>query len=89
MANRKDLKRAINSICSALFSEGVAASLYNGQADQADVEALLSSIIAVNSDYITRVSHPEPGIAPKVYFKTLRESFSKQVTEIVDQINNL
>ena len=89
MANKRDLKRTINYITSELFAETVAASLYNGKTTQEDVDGILSSIVMVNGDFISRVSHPEPGIAPKVYYKDLTQDFNKQVSEIIDQISNL
>ena len=88
MANKRDLKRTINYITSELFAETVAASLYNGT-QQADVDGILSSIVMVNEDFIKRVSHPEPGIKPGDYYKSLKADFSKQVCEIIDQISNL
>lgn len=89
MANKRDLKKAINYVCSDVFAECVAASLYNGNPDKSDVDALLSSIIAVDSDYISRVSHPEPGMKASAYYKAVIEEFNKQIAEITDQISNL
>lgn len=89
MANKRDLKRSIHYITSALFAECVAASLYNGNPKQEDVDGILSAIVMVNDDYINRISHLEPGVQPKVYYKNLISNFNKQVDEIVDQISNL
>ncbi len=89
MANKRDLKRTIHYICGELFAECVAASLYNGSPAQEDVDGILSSIVMVHSDYINRISHPEPGIKPKVFFKRMAGDFNKHVSEIIDQINNL
>ena len=89
MANKKDLKRSISAICSELFAEGVATSLYGDKDNRTDVEALLSSILVIHSDFIRRVSHPEPGMKQKVYFKALKEDFNKQTSEIIEQICNL
>ena len=89
MTNRKDLKRAINYICSDLFAECVAASLYSGKPDQENVDALLSSILRIHSHYIRRISHVEPGMPAKKYFQDLTDGFNKQVGEIIDQIGNL
>ncbi len=89
MANKRDLKRTINYITSELFAECVAASLYNGKPEQQDVDGILSAIVMTNTDFIKRISHPEPGITPKVYFKDLITKFNKQASEIVDQIANL
>ncbi|MBQ3631247.1 MAG: hypothetical protein II949_08410 [Prevotella sp.] len=89
MANKRTLKQAINLISEELFVECVAASLYGNEKHPENTEALLSSIIKMQADYISRVSHPEPGMKASQYFNNLRESFTKQVSEIVDQINNL
>ena len=89
MASKRDLKRTINYITSELFAETVAASLYNGKPSQEDVDGILSSIVMVNSDFIKRVSHPEPGIKPGAYYQNLIHDFNKQVSEIIDQISNI
>ena len=86
--NKRDLKRKINNICSDLFAECVATSL-SGNPDMENVNALLSSIIIIQHDYIRTVSHPEPGMLPKKYYNELEESFYKQVEEIVDHIGYL
>lgn len=89
MTNKRNLKKAINGICESLFAECVASSLYNGKPDDNAVDSILTSIINVNSDYIRRISHPEPGMAPKSYYKRLIADFDKSAAEIVDQICNL
>lgn len=88
MANKRSLKRNINYVCGELFSEVVAVS-YNANASQDDIKALLSSILVIHNDYVRRVSHMEPGLAPKTFYKSLVANFHKQVSEIVDQISNL
>lgn len=89
MANKRNLKRNINYVCSELFSEAVAASMYSSKATKEDVNALLASILVIHNDYVRRVSHQEPGLAPKIFYKDLVNSFNKQVSEIVDQVVNL
>ena len=87
MANKRTLKKAITFICEELFAEGVDISLY-GPRPKKDVEALLFSIVKMQNNYITRVSHPEPGMNAKAYYKDLREKFSAQVSEVLDQLNS-
>mgnify|MGYP000951000217 FL=1 len=89
MSNKRDLKRTINYICGDLFTEGIAASLYGEERDNDNTEAILTSILVMHSNYIRRVSHVEPGMPAKVYFNDLKDKFSKEVNEIVDQLNNL
>ena len=87
MANKRTLKRGINLICEKLFIECVAASLY-GTSHKDNANSLLASVIQMQSDFICRVSHVEPGMKPKIYFKKLREQFAAHVSEKADQINN-
>lgn len=89
MANKRELKRSINYICSDLFAETVAVSLYDKKASKENLEALLASILIIHDDFIRRVSYPEPGLAPKAYYKAIIEDFNKQVSEIIDHIQNL
>lgn len=89
MSNKRDLKRTINYICGDLFTEGIAASLYGENRDNDNTKAILTSILVMHSNYIRRVSHVQPGMPAKVYFKDLKDKFSKEVNEIVDQLNNL
>lgn len=89
MANKRNLKREINYICSEMFAECVAWSLYNADSNEENVDSLLKEIMAVHSDYIMRVSHPEPGMKARVYYNTLVNNFNKDANSIVDQICNL
>ena len=89
MSNKRDLKRIISSICGDLFTEGIAASLYGEYRNKENAEAILTSILIMHNNYIRRVSHVEPGMAAHAYFKDLKDKFSKEVNEIVDQLNNL
>ena len=87
--NKRELKRTINYVCSDLFAECIAASLYDGTTKHGDIEALLASILIMRNDFVCRISHPEPGLSPKTYYKALTADFNKQVSEIIDQISNI
>ena len=88
MANKRSLKRVIHLVCEELFAEGVAVSLYGTETQRESAKSLLYSIIKMEDEFIRRVSHPEPGMKAETYFKDLREKFSAQVSEIVDQLNS-
>ena len=79
MANKRTLKKNIDLICSSLFADVVAVSLYGTEAQQQQAEALLNTIAKMEVDYLGRVCNPEPGMKPKDNFKELREKFSSQV----------
>lgn len=89
MNNKRKLKKQINLICEELFIDFVAASLYGNTTEYTKAETILSSIVKLQQNYISRVSHPEPGMPASKYFNDLRENFNKEVLEIIDHINNL
>lgn len=89
MAKKRDLKQSINYICSDLLAEAVAASLYGAKSNEEEASNLLASIIITRNDFVKRISHPEPGMAQKAYFKRLVADFNQQVDELIDQIGNL
>ena len=89
MANKRTLKHAIKLICGELFAECVAASLYGSTNIEENYEALLFSIIKMQDNYISRISHPEPGMPAAKYFKNLKEKFNAEIDDIVNQINSL
>ena len=43
----------------------------------------------MHNDFVRRVSHPEPGLKPKAYYKALTNDLNKQIDEIIGQINNI
>lgn len=88
MANKRTLKKGIRLICEELFTECVAVSLYGPETSRENADALLFAIVKMQDHYISRISHPEPGISAKAYYKDLRSQFSAQVSEILDQINS-
>jgi len=89
MANKRTLKRAINSICGELLVETVAASLYGNAPHHGNADAVLFSILQLQANFISRISHVEPGVEPRLYFKDLREKFTSAADEIIGQINYL
>jgi len=89
MAKVRILKRKINNACTELFTECVIASQFGGKANRENVNAILTSIIETNNDYIKRVSHPEPGMTAKAYYKYLKTHFNKTMLELIDQLSNL
>lgn len=79
----------MNYICSELFAEGVAASLYSQSANRANTNALLASVINIQNDFVRRISHPEPGMKAKVFYNQLIKDFNNTVSEVIDQIAHL
>ena len=89
MANKRQLKQSIHQICGRLYAQGVTAAFLSGQPQRQDVDNVLSTIMRMHAYYISRVSHPEPGITAKEYYNNLTDDFMKQVAGILDLINDL
>ena len=89
MASKKGLKKTINNICTDIFAETVAASLYSGKPHNDNVDSLLKSILKIREDFVSRISHPEPGLSKKKYYDHLANDFTEQIMEIIDHIGNL
>ena len=89
MAKRKELKNVINNICTDLAAEVVAVSLYESKPAEENVLAVINTILKMRKNYISRISHVEPGIPAKKYFANRIENFNNDTLEVVDHINNL
>ena len=84
MSNKRELKKAIRNICADLFAECASATYYSAKEQKENGEVLLTSIVEMNENFICRVSHPEPGMPSKAYFKDLIAEFNKQASAIID-----
>ena len=89
MATKRQLKKGINFLCGELFAEIVAITHYQKPVRQDDVDNVMTGILRLQDDMISRISHPEPGMAPKAFYKKLRTDMVHGVDDIVAQINAL
>ena len=87
MMNKRSLKKAINAVSDQLFANAVAVSLYGNNRNAENDEALINSILTLREDFVSRISHPEPGMKKQAYYKDLRDKFISQAQEIADQIS--
>ena len=46
-------------------------------------------VLNMQDDVLCRVSHVEPGMKAKVFFKKLNDDMNNRVSELIDQINAL
>lgn len=88
MASRKNLKKVITYIADQLATQAFFAS-YESKADAAEWIDVFNAIFALNRDYVSRVSHPEPGLPARKYYDTLCMSFNEEAKAIFDNINRL
>ena len=86
MANKRQLKKAISQMCAELFVECVAINHCNKNVNHEDLDNVMKSILLLQDDMTSRISHPEPGIPANKFFKDLRMSMAEKTNEIVDQL---
>ncbi len=63
-------------------------SLYVPGTDKTKADELMGRILSVQDEFISRISHTEPGNV-KGFYKKFREDFNKEVDAIIDAIGNL
>ena len=89
MANKRQLKKGINFLCGELMAETVAITHYQKPVARQDVDNVMTGILRLQDDMLNRVSHPEPGMPQKDFYKKLRTDMVHGVDDIVAQINAL
>lgn len=88
MANRRRLKKNVNYIAGELFAECLVQSMFNPNTDKEKAEEIMTDILLMQDEYISRISHTQPGNV-KGFYKKFREDFNTKVDEIVDAIGKL
>lgn len=88
MANRRELKKNVNYIAGELFSECLINSLYVPGTDKTKADALMAEVLTMQDEFISRISHTEPGNV-KGFYKKFRSDFNNKVDEIIDAIAKL
>ena len=81
MANKRDLKKAINYVVSDLFLECIVLKQIK-KADAAVADAILGDILCLQNEFLARAGHPEPGNV-KGHYRKLSEDFSNEVEGLI------
>lgn len=64
------------------------ASLYVPGTDKQKADELMAEILKMQDEFISRISHTEPGNV-KGFYKKLRADFNAKVDEIIDAMGKL
>ncbi len=86
MANKRQLKKTIDLVTGTLLIECVATMHFDHKAPQEDIDNIMVATLRLQDDMISRVSHPEPGMPAKKYFKKLREDLYSTAEELANQL---
>ena len=88
MASRRELKKTVNYISGELFSECLINSMFVPGTDKAKADQLMAEILKMQDEFISRISHTEPGNV-KGFYKKFRSDFNAKVNESIDAIAKL
>ena len=85
MASRKALKKNVNYIAGELFAECLMNSLYVPGTDKKKADELMGEILKMQDEFISRISHTEPGNV-KGFYKKLNEDLNKEIKVVADEL---
>ena len=85
---RRLLKKQVNYIAGELFAECVVLTQVVSGIDEKKVDDLMTRILYMQDDFISRISHTQPGNV-KGFYKAFKADFQAQVDAIIDEIGNL
>lgn len=88
MASRRKLKKNVNYIVGELFTECLINQYFVPGTDEAKANEIMGNILMVQDEFLSRISHTEPGNV-KTFYKKFREDFNLKINGIVDEIGKL
>ncbi len=88
MASRRNLKKDISYIIGDIFTECLIYKELVPGTDQEAADSLLVDLLRIDNEFITRISHTEPGNAKK-YYGALVKDFQDSISEILNKLTKL
>jgi len=88
MASRRQLKRDISYVIGDIFTECLIYKELVPGTNQKEAEKLIVDLLRIDNEFITRISHTEPGKA-KEYYRALVKDFQAEITKVIDKLTKL
>lgn len=88
MASRRKLKKDVKNFMDDLFTDCLIQELLNTEVDKDEIESLLTRIYTTRQEFVSRISHTQPGSVKK-YYKKFREDFAEEASDIIAELANL
>lgn len=88
MASRRKLKKNVNYIAGELFTECLINSNFVPGTDKVKADELMTEILQMQDEFLSRLSHTEPGNV-KGFYKKFYIDFNAKVNEVIDAIAKL
>ena len=83
---RRLLKKQVNYIAGELFAECVVLTQVVPGIDEKKVDDLMTRILYMQDDFISRISHTQPGNV-KGHYKKSHEDLNKEIQVASDELN--
>lgn len=88
MASRRTLKKTIDYVVGDILTECIITYNYVPGIDADKVLAVMNEATRIDSEFIKRISHTEPGQA-KQYYKVLRQEFDERICAVIEKMADL
>ena len=88
MASRRKLKRDVGYVIGDLFTECLITKEFVPGADKAAADDLMVDLLKMDNEFITRISHTQPGEA-KQYYRAYYKDFNDALQNIANKLNSL
>ncbi len=85
---RRRLKKNITTMAADLLTEVLAIQQHNPNIAASDIENIVASILLMEEDYISRLSHVDKHQV-RTFFRQMHDSLAVSTNELVDQIFHL
>lgn len=84
MANRKRLKKSVKLVTGNLLADCVALNMC-GMGNEEEIAQIMTEVIALHRDFVSRISHTEKG-NERLFYKKFRQEFTEKVNALSDRI---
>ena len=88
MASRRNLKKDISYVIGDIFTECLVYKELVPATDKDAAEKIIVDLLRIDNEFITRISHTEPGNA-KQYYRTLIKDFQANMGQVIDSLVKL
>ncbi|MCQ2057727.1 MAG: hypothetical protein MJY75_05905 [Bacteroidaceae bacterium] len=88
MASRRNLKKDVSYVIGDVFTECLIYKELVPGTDKAAADDLMVDLLKMDTEFITRISHTQPGEA-KQYYRTYYRDFNEALQKVVAKLNSL
>lgn len=88
MANKRELKKKINEICSIMYEQCSAMKILNKDTQFTEIEGIIKGILFLQDKALT-VCNKAPRRNARAYFRKELKSLKERAFELYEQLNTL